>query len=356
LLGGEERAAMVIEVLLAANGDVACHDVYPALICNRAKLAYSSVGAWLEGTGPLPEAAARVPGMDAQLRLQLETSVRLRDVRKKRGMLAFDSLEAAPVMANGQVTGMTLERQTASENIIESFMVGANVAMAEYLKEKNALCLRRVVKTPRRWDRIQVIAAQQGVKLPAQPDPKALADFLDQRKLADPAHFPDLSLAVVKLLGPGEYMVETPGQEHVGHFGLALNDYTHSTAPNRRYADLVTQRLLKAASAGAPSPYTEAELDGIAAHCTEREDAARKVERLMQKVSAASALSGRIGEVFDAIITGASAKGTYARLLKFPAEGMVVRGSQGVDVGDTVKVRLAGVNVAKGFIDLERQA
>ncbi len=211
------------------------------------------------------------------------------------------------------------------------------------------------MKTPKRWDRIQIIAAQLGVRLPAEPDPRALADFLDQRKLADPAHFPDLSLAVVKLLGPGEYIVEPPGQELEGHFGLAVQDYTHSTAPNRRYADLVTQRLLKAASTGAPSPYAVVELEGIAAHCAERENAARKVERLMRKVAAASLLSARIGEVFDAIITGASPKGTYARLLKFPAEGMLVRGSLGVDVGDAVRVRLASVNVARGFIDFERQ-
>jgi exoribonuclease-2 len=241
-----------------------------------------------------------------------------------------------------------------ADDIIESFMVAANVAMAEYLKEKGSLSIRRVVKTPKRWDRIQAIASQFGVQLPTVPDPRALAAFLDQRKAADPGHFQDLSLSVIKLLGPGEYIVEPPGTEHEGHFGLAENDYTHSTAPNRRYADLVTQRLLKATTAGSPGPYSEPELSAIAAHCTEREDAARKVERLMRKVAAACLLSRRIGEVFDGIITGASPKGTYVRLLKFPAEGMVVRGAHGLDVGDTVRVRLASVNVAKGFIDFER--
>jgi VacB/RNase II family 3'-5' exoribonuclease len=356
LLGGEERAAMVIELRITPGGDVNCHDVFPAMLRNQAKLAYSSTGAWLEGRGPLPPAAAAVPGMDAQLRLQHETAQKLREIRKQQGMLAFSSIEAVPEMANGQVKDLAVTRPTAADNLIEDFMVSANVAMAEYLKEKGALCLRRVVKTPKRWDRIQAIAAQYGVKLPAVPDSKSLADFLNQRKQADPDHFPDLSLTVVKLLGPGEYIVEPPGGEQEGHFGLAVHDYTHTTAPNRRYADLVTQRLLKAACGGAAGPYSMEELEAIAAHCTERDAAARQVERLMRKVAAASLLSGRIGEIFDGIITGVSPKGTFARLLKFPAEGMVVRGAQGVDVGDAVRVRLASVNVAKGFIDLERQA
>ena len=229
------------------------------------------------------------------------------------------------------------------------------VSCGRYLKEKDSLSIRRVVRTPRRWDRIQAMAAQFGTKLPAAPDPRALSEFLDQRKAADPGRFRDLSLSVVKLLGPGEYLVEPPGAEHEGHFGLAENDYTQSTAPNRRYADLVTQRLLKATTAGGPGPYSEPELSAIAAHCTEREDAARKVERLMRKVAAACLLSRRIGEVFDGIITGASPKGTCVRLLKFPAEGMVVRGAHGINVGDTVRVRLVSVNVAKGFIDFERK-
>jgi exoribonuclease-2 len=280
----------------------------------------------------------------------------LRAFRKQQGALTFGSIEARPVMENGEVKDLQVSRHNVAEDIIESFMVAANVAMAERLKEKGCLSIRRVVKTPKRWDRIQAIASQLGVKLPDEPDPRALSDFLAQRQAADPAHFPDLSLSVVKLLGPGEYIVEHPGAEHEGHFGLAVQDYTHSTAPNRRFADLVTQRLLKAAaSPGAPSPYTEAELSGIATHCTEREDAARKVERLMRKVIAASLLSRRIGEVFDGIITGASPKGTYVRLLKFPAEGLVVKGAQGLDVGDKIQARLMSVNVERGFIDFERR-
>ena len=198
------------------------------------------------------------------------------------------------------------------------------------------------------------LAAQFGVRLSATPDQRGLSAFLEQRKAADPVHFPDLSLAVVKLLGPGEYVVEPPGAEREGHFGLAVHDYTHSTAPNRRYADLATQRLLKATLAGANSPYSASELSGIAAHCTDREDAARKVERLMRKVAAASLLRGRIGEVFDGVVTGVTPKGTYVRLLKFPAEGRVTRGFQGIDVGDKVRVRLISVEVDKGFIDFQR--
>jgi exoribonuclease-2 len=356
LLDAQDRLAIIMELRILASGEVENGQAYPALIRNHAKLAYNSTGAWLEGRGPIPPAIAAVPGMEAQLRLQLQTSQLLRGLRKKQGALTFGSVEATPVVQNGEVKDMAVSRHNAAEDIIESFMVAANVAMAKHLKEQGSLSIRRVVRTPRRWDRICAIAAQYGVTLPAAPDPRALSDFLDQRKQADPEHFPDLSLSVVKLLGPGEYLVEAPGAEHEGHFGLAATDYTHSTAPNRRYADLVTQRLLKNLSAPGSGLYSEAELGAIAARCTEREDAARKVERLMRKVCAASLLSRRIGEVFDGIITGAAAKGTYVRLRKFPAEGRVTRGLAGVDVGDRVKVRLASVDVAKGFIDFDCQS
>ena len=354
LLDAQDRVAMVIELHIPDSGEVDAHDVYPARLRNCAKLAYSSTGAWLEGRGPIPPAVASVPGLEAQLRLQQATADKLRGLRKQHGALTFGSVEATPVVENGEVKGLTINPHNVAEDIIESFMVAANVAIARYLKEKNSLSIRRVVRTPRRWDRIQAIAAQFGTKLPPTPDPRALSEFLDQRKAADPADFPDLSLSVVKLLGPGEYVVEPPGSEQVGHFGLAVADYTHSTAPNRRYADLATQRLLKAVAAGGPGPYDEASLSQIAARCTEREDAARKVERLMRKVAAASLLSKRIGEVFDGVVTGAAPKGTYVRLLKLPVEGRVVRGTQGIDVGDKVRVRLASVDVAKGFIDFER--
>jgi exoribonuclease-2 len=354
LLQDQDRLALVIEVRLRDSGESLAPEVYRAWIRNRAKLAYSSTGAWLEGRGPIPPAIASVPGMEAQLRLQQETSGKLRAFRKQAGALAFDSMEPAPVLENGQVKGLAVRGRNVAEDLIENFMVTANVAIAQCLKNRNTLSLRRVVRTPRRWDRIQAIASRFGVQLPPAPNPRALSQFLDQRKAADPVHFPDLSLSIVKLLGPGEYIVESPGRESEGHFGLAVTDYTHSTAPNRRYADLATQRLLKAAVAGAAAPYAEAELGSVAAHCTEREDAARKVERLMRKVVAASLLSGRIGQVFDGLVTGAAPKGTYARLLNFPAEGRVVRGYNGIDVGDQVRVRLVAADVDRGYIDLER--
>jgi len=355
LVDAQDRHSIIIEMHVLSSGDVDCHEVYPALIHNRAKLAYHSTGAWLEGRGPIPPAIAGVPGMEAQLRLQQETSEKLRGIRKQHGALTFSSLEATPIVENGVVTDLVLRQHNVAEDLIESFMVAANVAIAQFLKEKGSLSIRRVVKTPNRWERIQAIASRYGVNLPDTPEPRALSDFLEQRKAADPAHFPDLSLSIVKLLGPGEYIVEPPGAEHEGHFGLAVHDYTHSTAPNRRYSDLVTQRLLKARLRNGSATYVEAELAQIAAHCAERGDAARRVERLRRKVAAASLLRGRIGESFDGIVTGASSKGTWVRLLKFPAEGRVIRSAQGVDVGDKVQVRLVSVDVAQGFIDFERK-
>ena len=351
----QDRFALVIEVRVLDSGAVAEHSIYPALIRNYARLAYPSVGAWLEGRAGMPQRVQAVTGMAQQIQLQREIADKLRSWRKTEGTLSFGRPEVVPVMDNnGQVQDLKIAPHNIAEDIIESFMVAANVAMAQLLKERKALCLRRVVKTPRRWERIVAIAGQYGTRLPETPDARSLSRFLDARKQADPTHFPDLSLAIVKLLGPGEYIVEAPGEEHEGHFGLAVPDYTHSTAPNRRYADLVTQRLLKGVTPNGSGPYNESELSAIAAHCTEREDAARKVERLMRKVIAANLLSARIGEVFDAVVTGAAPKGTYARLKHFPAEGRVLRGQQGIDVGDKVRVKLLSVDIAQGFIDFER--
>jgi exoribonuclease-2 len=354
LLDAQDRRAMVIDLHVLESGEVVDHSVYAALVRNRAKLAYSSTGAWLEGRGPIPSALSSLAGMVEQLKLQLELSNQLRALRKSQGALTFGSIESATVVENGEVKNLAFTTHNVAQDIIESFMVAANVAMARYLAEKGRSSLRRVVKTPRRWDRIQTLAGQFGVTLPSAPDSRALCEFLDKRKAADPVHFADLSLSVVKLLGPGEYAVGKPGGENDGHFGLAVHDYTHSTAPNRRFADLVTQRLLKSACANSPTPYSETELDQIAAHCTEREDAARKVERLMRKVIAANLLTSRIGEIFDGLVTGAAPKGTYVRLLNFPAEGRVVHGDKGIDVGDRIKVRLSSVDVNKGFIDFDR--
>jgi len=354
LVEGQDRRALVMGLHVLESGDVAQHSVYPALVRNRAKLAYSSTGAWLEGRGPIPPVLTNSTEMVEQLKLQLELSTRLRAFRKKQGALTFGSNEATPVVENGQVKELAFNKHNVAQDIIECFMVAANVAMAQYLAEHSRCSLRRVVRTPKRWDRIQTLARQFGTTLPTTPDPRALSDFLEQRKAADPVHFADLSLSIVKLLGPGEYAVGNPQGENDGHFGLAVHDYTHSTAPNRRFADLVTQRLLKSAFSDSLAPYSATDLEKIAAHCTEREDAARKVERLMRKVMAASLLNSRIGEVFDAIVTGAAPKGTYARLLNFPAEGRVVRGAQGIDVGDRVRVRLISVDVNQGFIDFEK--
>jgi exoribonuclease-2 len=355
LLDARDRLCLIIELHVLDSGEVDCHDLFLGLVRNQAKLAYPSTGAWLQGSGPMPPAIAAAPGMEEQLRLQLDTSLKLRGLRKKHGALTFGSIEATSKVEDGIVKEMTIRQHNVAEDIIESFMVAANVAIANFLKERGSLSIRRVVKTPKRWDRIQTIASQFDVKLPSTPDPRALSAFLDQRKSTDPVHFPDLSLSIIKLLGPGEYIVEPPGAEHEGHFGLALNDYTHSTAPNRRFGDLVTQRLLKSIMAGSPAPYSGPELALIAAHCTEREDAARKVERLMRKVAAACLLSSRIGEMFDGVITGTSVKGTWVRLLNFPAEGRIVRGEKGCDVGDKVQVRLISVVIAKGFIDFEKK-
>jgi exoribonuclease-2 len=355
LLQNGERAALIVDLRILDSGAVAQRDFYPARVRNKAKLAYNSTGTWLEGHGPAPALLATVPGLESQLRLQQELAQRLRRLRKSQGALSFATIEPVPVIDKGGLQAIEVRPHNIAQDIIESFMVAANVAMAQLLKERQSLSIRRVVKTPKRWERIQEIARGFGVSLPTEPEPRSLSEFLEQRAKADPAHFPELSLSVVKLLGPGEYIVEAPGSEQEGHFGLAVHDYTHSTAPNRRYADLVTQRLLKAVVTNSPAPYIEDRLREIASHCTEREDAARKVERRMRKVLAASLLSQRIGEVFSGIITGASPKGTYLRLTGFPAEGRIVSGTTGIDVGDRVKVRLASVDIEKGFIDFQVQ-
>jgi exoribonuclease-2 len=350
LVQDADRLGIVMGFVTGTNGEVTGGEVCTAVIRNRAKLSYKQVAAWLESRSPFPSAPE---GLREQLLLQQEASQRLRKFRKEQGALVFDDLDYVPVVANGGVKRFEIEGDDPARDIIESFMVAANVSIARFLRERNSPCLRRVVRTPKRWDRIKAIAAEAGTTLPGTADAKALGEFLARQKQADPAHFPELSLAVLKSLGPGEYIVEHPGSEHEGHFGLAVDDYTHSTAPNRRYADLLLQRLLKASLGQRPPPYGETELATLAAHCTEREAAARHVERFMKKVAAAMVLAPQVGTMFDAIVTGASAKGTFARLLSVPAEGRILRGERGLDVGDQVRVRLVGVNAEKGFIDFE---
>lgn len=347
----DDRSSVVIEFVVESDGAIRSHLVSLARVKNHAKLAYGNVGAWLDGRGTLPPAGTQ--GIQDQLRLQDAAAQTLRADRARRGALTLETIEAQSVVHEDRSVSIEFVEKTRASHLIEDFMIAANVAMAQFLDEHGSPTIRRVVRTPERWDRIVALAAASGEKLPATPDSAALEQFLAKHHEADPAHFPDLSLSVVKLLGPGEYVLHTPGSEDAGHFGLATHDYTHSTAPNRRFADLVTQRLLKAVLAGRPSPYSTDELSKIAAHCTEREDAARKVERQVRKECAAVSMAPHVGESFDAIVTGVTPKGTYVRLLAPPVEGRVMRGEQGLDVGDAVRVALLSTDPARGFVDFE---
>jgi VacB/RNase II family 3'-5' exoribonuclease len=352
-----DRVAIVVETVVEPNGDVARYDIYRSLVRNQAKLAYDETGDWLEntkgGTVQPPDAVGRMPGLAAQLRLQHEAAQRLKSERERNGALDLDTIEATPVAKDGRVVDLKLTHKSAARDLIEDFMIASNVAIAKWLEGKQRSGIRRIVREPERWNRIVDLAAKYGERLPAEPDSLSLARFLAKRRTADPLRFPDLSLTIVKLMGPGAYALDLPGKDPGGHFGLAAHDYTHATAPNRRYADLVTQRLVKAALDDVPAPYSDAELGELAQHCTEREDAARKVERTMRKIGAALMLADRIGEKYDAIVTGRSDKGTYVRLLHPPAEGRVVRGDHGMDVGDRVMVKLVGTDAGKGWIDFE---
>jgi exoribonuclease-2 len=350
----EDRQSVVVEMTVGPDGSILASDVYEALVRNRAQLAYDGVAAWLEGEGPMPERAAAVPGLDGNLRLQDRTAQRMKGLRNAHGALNFETVKARAVFVADILTDLDVERRNRAKSIIEDFMIGANGVTARFLAAKGFPSLRRVVHSPRRWDRIVELAAESGFELPPSPDSRALERFLLKAKADDPVRFPDLSLAVIKLMGPGEYAAEFPGQEAEGHFGLAVRDYTHSTAPNRRYPDLVTQRLLKAALAGAAPPYGREELAGLATHCTEMEDAANKVERRVEKSAAAMLMETRVGERFDAIVTGASGKGTWVRLLHPPVEGKLVRGFEGADVGQRMRVELVRADERQGFLDFRR--
>ncbi|MEP7084248.1 MAG: RNB domain-containing ribonuclease, partial [Betaproteobacteria bacterium] len=350
----QERLAIVIEMTVAADGAISAGDVYRARVFNRAKLAYNSVAEWLEGTGPAPERLAAVAGLEEQLRIQDAAAQALRRDRHAQGALRLETTEARPVFDADVLVDMRPDQRNRAKDLIEDFMVAANGITATFLEGRGYASLRRVLRTPKRWDRIVALAAELGEKLQATPSAPALDAFLESRRRADPERFPDISLSVVKLLGSGEYALELPGQDIEGHFGLAVRDYTHSTAPNRRFPDLVAQRLLKAAMTRQPSPYTNAELTTLAAHCTLQEDNADKVERQVRKSAAALLLSSRIGARFDAIVTGASDKGTWVRVSGPTAEGRVVRGFDGLDVGDRVRVQLTHTDVARGFIDFAR--
>jgi exoribonuclease-2 len=351
---GEERQAVVVEMRIGADGALLSSDVYEALVRNGAKLAYNGVAAWLEGTGAMPGPIAAMPGLDENLRLQDRTAQKMKSLRHAHGALDFETVKARPVFEADLLTDLDEERRNRAKEIIEDFMIGANGVTARFLESKGFPSLRRVVHAPKRWGRIVEIAAESGFELPATPDSRALERFLLKARGDDPVRFPDLSLSIIKLMGPGEYTADFPGEAAEGHFGLAVKDYTHSTAPNRRYPDLVTQRLLKAALAGNAVPYDREELAGLATHCTAMEDAANKVERRVEKSAAAMLMESRIGERFDAIVTGAAEKGTWVRLLHPPVEGKLVRGFEGVDVGRRIRVELVRTDEQQGFIDFKR--
>jgi ribonuclease R len=350
----EERLSVVVDMTIGPDGSLRGSDVYRARVRNHAKLAYDGVAAWLEGAGGVPAGIAAVRGLAENLRLQDRIAQSMKGLRHMHGALSLETIEAKPVFDGDRLRDLEVEQKNRAKEIIEDFMIAANGVTARYLAARKFPSIRRVVRTPKRWDRIVELARERGSRLPESPDPAALDGFLVKQKAADPLRFPDLSLAVVKLLGRGEYVAEQPGDAAPGHFGLAVRDYSHGTAPNRRYADLVAQRLLKAALAGRAAPYRYAELDVLAAHLTAQEDAANKVERQVGKSAAALLLESRIGEQFDAIVTGASDKGTWARLLTIPVDGRVVRGFEGADVGNRIRVQLTSVDVERGFIDFKK--
>ncbi len=347
----QDRMAVVVEMAVDAGGNVSDSVIYRAQVRNHAKLTYHGVGAWLEASGPMPEAVAAVPGLADNLRQQDQVAQRLSGLRQVHGALSLQTIEAKPVFAGDQISDLTVEVKNRATQIIEDFMIAANGVTARYLDDKKSPSVRRVVRTPKRWDRIVELAGEHGFRLPDVPDSKALDAFLKQQQSADPQRFPDLSLTVIKLLGQGEYVAEAPGQPAPGHFGLAVKDYTHSTAPNRRYPDVITQRLVKAALTGQPAPYAFEELDAMARHFTDAENEANKVERSVGKSAAALLYQDRIGEQFDGIVTGAAPKGTWVRVLSAPVEGKVVQGFRGLDVGDRVRVQLVSTDVERGFID-----
>lgn len=351
---GQNRLALVVEFVVADDGAVLSSRLYRALVRNHAKLAYNSVAAWLAGTAPVPERVNAVSGLGAQLRLQDQVAQRLKARRHQQGALSLETIEPRAVFDGDVLTDLRVEQKNRAKELIEDFMIAANQATAAYLKGKGMPSFRRILRSPERWQRIVEVAARWGEPLPPEPDARALESFLVTRRQADPLRFPDLSLAIVKLIGRGEYVLDQSKDGAPEHFGLAVKGYTHSTAPNRRFPDLITQRLIKAALAGTPTPYRLDELQYLTGHCTEKEDDAERVERQLRKSAAALLLESRIGQRFDAIVTGASEKGTWVRLLEPPVEGKLVTGANGLDVGDTVRVELVNTNVERGYIDFSR--
>jgi ribonuclease R len=350
-----DRCAMVIDMTIADDGSVTAADLYPGMVRNQAKLAYNSVAAWLDGHQPMPPGVNSVPGLAENIRLQDKVAHHLAEARHRHGALDLQTIEARAIFHGDELLELTSETENRAKSIIEEFMVAANGVTARYLSSKGSPAIRRVVRTPKYWDRIVDIAAVRGTHLPTDPDSRALDQFLVSAKAADSVGFPDLSLSIIKLLGRGEYVVQGLGQSVPGHFGLAVQDYAHSTAPNRRFPAVITQRLLKAALTGSPSPYSMEILLDIARHCTQAEDSVKKVERQVMKSAAAILLASRIGEYFDAIVTGASSVGTWVRVLNPPIEGRLVDGYNGLLVGSRCRVQLIHTDVLRGFIDFSRK-
>lgn len=352
LLENQDRLAIVVQYDVTCGGEIHDSSIYRAVVNNKAQLAYPSVGAWLEGRGEAPPKVAASAELQAQLKLQDKAAQCLRAERYEHGALTIEGNEVQPITKKGEIIGIEDHEKNRATELIEDFMIAANETVAEFLLDVPSI--RRIVKTPKRWDRIGALAAESGTKLPAEPDSKALNDFLTARLAADPDHFADISLAVVKLMGPGEYILEKPGETMEGHFGLAVRDYAHSTAPNRRFADVITQRLIKAKLAHTAQPYSADELDAIAKHLTEREDATRKVEREMSKRLTAIAMVHHIGEVYDGIVTGVNEHGTFVRVLKPHMEGLLIQGQHGADVGDRLRAKLVSADPQRGYIDFTR--
>ncbi|MBK9575231.1 MAG: RNB domain-containing ribonuclease [Rhodoferax sp.] len=350
----EDRLAIVTEMIVDANGSVIDSTVHRARVRNQAKLAYDAVAAWIDGEGALPEAARAVAGMDEQLRTQDAVAQRMRALRRAQGSLDLETFQPRAVFDGDRVVDIRQQVQNRARQLIEEFMIATNTCTAQFLAQHGGSALRRVVRSPERWLRIVEVAKKYGEALPKEPDSRALEGFLARQRKADPLRFPDLSLVIVKLMGSGEYVVEHPHGEPIGHFGLAVRDYTHSTAPNRRYPDLITLRMVKALLTGTRSPYGKAELEALADHCTRQENAAQKVERSVRKSEAALYLQSYVGQQFDAIVTGRTESATWVRIFMPPAEGLLVAGEFDLEVGRKIRVKLVSTNVEHGFIDFEQ--
>ena len=344
---------MVIEYTVMPDGTFRPGSLYRAVVVNKAKLIYEEIGDWLEGKSQVPHAVQSLPGLMEQIELQNTAAERLKQHRREQGALDLGTLEANAVVSQGKVLDLVVQDQNMARCLIEEFMVAANGTTVAFLNKADMPMIQRIVRTPKNWEGIRMTAAQYREKLPRAPDTRALAKFLIRRRKADPERFPDLSLTIVKLMGPGEYVPLIPGEPPVGHFALAVTDYTHGTAPNRRYIDLIIQRIIKSVLDNQKNQYTNAELKELSSWLTGREKGSKKVERFMQKAAAAVLLQNKIGQLFDGLVTGASEKGTYVRILNPPVEGRIVQGCRGLYVGQKVRVCLIKTDPNQGYIDFD---